>query len=188
MDGGLDPPRASLSGRCPMHLVLARVRADLGVPVLAVLSKGIEPLDPRLAGSFHHLTRPTVGFRAPVGADRRSFRSHRPTLGVRRAGRRSGDGCAGRSAARDSGRRVQRRRVEMAGLEPATPCMPCRCATNCATPPGVERPVPIPRPRRWPPGLGGRRPRSRLMARAYHPAVAGTGAPPASRSWTDRPL
>jgi hypothetical protein len=26
-------------------------------------------------------------------------------------------------------------RVELRGLEPLTPCMPCRCATSCATAP-----------------------------------------------------
>ena len=35
-------------------------------------------------------------------------------------------------------------RVELMGLEPTTPCMPCRCATSCATAPGAPggaRPV-----------------------------------------------
>ena len=26
-------------------------------------------------------------------------------------------------------------RVDLRGLEPLTPCMPCRCATSCATDP-----------------------------------------------------
>ena len=29
--------------------------------------------------------------------------------------------------------------VELRGFEPLTPCMPCRCATNCATAPSVTR-------------------------------------------------
>src|SRR4051794_6255396 len=29
--------------------------------------------------------------------------------------------------------------VELRGLEPLTPCMPCKCATNCATAPGKRR-------------------------------------------------
>ena len=27
--------------------------------------------------------------------------------------------------------------VELRGLEPLTPCMPCRCATSCATAPNT---------------------------------------------------
>ena len=27
--------------------------------------------------------------------------------------------------------------VELRGLEPLTPCMPCRCATSCATAPNL---------------------------------------------------
>ena len=27
--------------------------------------------------------------------------------------------------------------VELRGLEPLTPCMPCRCATSCATAPWI---------------------------------------------------
>jgi hypothetical protein len=64
--------------------------------------------------------------------------------------------------------------VELRGLEPLTPCMPCRCATSCATAPDRVSPTPVgnsrnlsqPRPRRRNrprrPGRGdGRRPRSR---------------------------
>src|SRR5436309_12418057 len=31
--------------------------------------------------------------------------------------------------------------VELRGLEPLTPCMPCKCATNCATAPRKAPPV-----------------------------------------------
>jgi site-specific DNA recombinase len=31
--------------------------------------------------------------------------------------------------------------VELRGFEPLTPCMPCKCATSCATAPGVGRPM-----------------------------------------------
>ena len=34
--------------------------------------------------------------------------------------------------------------VELRGLEPLTPCMPCRCATSCATAPYVCFPVEFP--------------------------------------------
>ena len=33
------------------------------------------------------------------------------------------------------GREAEPHRVELRGLEPLTPCMPCRCATSCATAP-----------------------------------------------------
>ncbi len=61
--------------------------------------------------------------------------------------------------------------VELKGLEPSTPCMPCRCATSCATAPSPPRRAHAPRralgeSRREPspganPGRGSPRPRRR---------------------------
>ncbi len=112
--------------------------------------------DARLAVRLRHEpTRPAASrFRRGISATRDSMQ---PCVALRdrRHGASSGRGAFGAWAEEPPGRlgphvrtpRSQRcalrpgrfSRVELRGLEPLTLCMPCRCATSCATAPGVAR-------------------------------------------------
>jgi hypothetical protein len=74
--------------------------------------------------------------------------------------------------------------VELRGLEPLTPCMPCRCATSCATAPNLPFPM-NPRSRKQPVQLNAESPRTPIGA--LFPAGASNAVSPAARPEASAP-